>query len=143
MYTELIGHLAIPSSSSTQSLTAAAVIQRSLVMEACEVGRIMFAISTATVSTGNIVIAFKQRTAFGVTAGEVTLGSLNIPGGVALGKVYYKDLDSVKLLPGQELVVEVTTAAAGGGAAGAGFAGIKLGHAPEAPVNVAAMVLSA
>lgn len=143
MYSELIGHLAIPSGASTESLGSAAVIKRHVIMLGCKVRKFMFYVSTATVSSGNIVVALKKRSAYGVTSGEVTLDTLVIPTGVAAGTIYYANLDSADLLPGNELVVEVTTAAAGGGAAGAGFSGVDLYHGPEEAVNVSAMVLSA
>lgn len=143
MYTELIGHMAMQNSASAESLTSAAVVKRYSVGVAAIVRQFSFSVKTATVSSGGIVVALKYYPTVGSSSGAVTLASLTIPTGVAAGKVYYKAVDSVKVLPGQELVVEVTTAAAGGGAAGDGYSAIECYHAPEHPANLSNMVASA
>lgn len=105
--------------------------------------RVMLLVSTATVSTGNIVVTVYQRPTYGSTAGQVTLGTITIPTGVAAGTIYYKNIESVKVPPGSQIAFNVTTAAAGGGAAGAAFPMFKAFMASEDPRNVTAMVASA
>lgn len=139
MYTELVPNMTLRQASTPLSLTAAAVIDRHIVLEGVQVNRIMIHTAVAIVSATPVVVAFKQRTAYGVTANQVTIGTITIPGGAAAGQIYYKELDPAKLLPGQELVVEVTAAAATSGTC---FAGVKFGHSPETPFNVPVMIAS-
>lgn len=143
MYTELIGNMALPVSGTAESLGSAAVIKRYAIGANISIRRFGFAIKTATVSSGNIVVKLKYYPVVGSSASEVVLSTLTIPTAIAAGKVYYANLDSVKLYPGQELVVEVTTASAGGGAAGDGYSLIEGYHNPDDPRNNSSMVLSA
>lgn len=107
---------------SAQSLTSNANIANYLAMAKVLVRRVSFQVTTATVSSGGIVLTFYVRPTPGSTAGQVTLGTITIPTAIAAGTVYYNDLgETGVLLPGQELACDVTTAAAGGGAAGAGY----------------------
>lgn len=128
-----------------ESLTSAAVISSHVCMLPMEVKQIKFAVSTATVSSGDIVITAKKYVTIGSATGAVTLGTLTIPTGVAAGKVYYKPLDpnDASFLPGEVLVFEVTTAAAGGGAAGAGSSLFEADYAPSDVRNDSDAVLSA
>jgi hypothetical protein len=88
-------------------------------------------------------VTVRARPVVGSAAGQVTLGTLSIPGGTAAGKVVYKDLNQQAIQPGGSLVFEVTTAAAGGGAAGAGLCGFIAQEDPEYPVNESSMIASA
>jgi recombinational DNA repair protein RecT len=135
MYTELVGHEALKGS--PDSLASAAVVEQKAVMLGLKVRRFMASVTTVTV--GASVVVLKKYSAYGVSAGAVTLATLNIPGGTAVGTIIYKDLDSVDVLPGQSLVYEVTSAAT----SGAAVIGINAYHAEEHPSNVAAMVASA
>lgn len=76
-------------------------------------------ITTATVSSGGIVVAFDKRITKGSDTGRVDagIGSITIPTATAVGKQVYKNV-RVDVAIGDEIVPEVTTAAAGGGAAG-------------------------
>lgn len=143
MYSLELGGLRAGAASG-ESLTSAAVISRFMVMvPKVTVDMIAFAIKTATVSTGNIVVAFKKRPTVGSATGESTIGSLTIPTGIAAGKVYYKNISPVSFEIGEELVVEVTTAAAGGGAAGDGFSLFKASYSAEQLANISDAVASA
>lgn len=125
-------------------LTSAAVADVSYVFGCqAKVKRIGFIVTTATVSTGSIVMAFKQYPVAGSSSNAVTIGSLTIPTGVAAGAVYYKDLSGTVMVPGDELVCQVTTAAAGGGAAGVGYYFFELERDPEYASNQSDMVASA
>lgn len=106
--------------------------------------RILAVISTATVSTGTIVVNFDKRITTDSDTGRVTggVGTLNIPTGVAAGKVYYKDVH-VDLQPGDQIATTVTTAAAGGGAAGAAYLEVELVDRDEVAANCTDMVASA
>jgi len=106
---------------SAQSLGSAAVIARFAPAERVQLQRIQFSVSTATVSSGNIVVTVKKYITPGSATGAVTIDTLTIPTGVTAGTVYYKDVEPTAIAVGEEIVFEVTTASAGGGAAGAGF----------------------
>lgn len=125
-------------------LTSAAVIKKFTFARPMILRKVAFAISTATVSSGGIVITAKKYPLIGSSANAVTLGTITIPGGTAAGLVYYKDMASAaKLVVGDELVFEVTTAAAGGGAAGAGTCLFDADDNPETSANNSDMVASA
>ena len=146
MYTEeqlgLSNYMAV--AADADDLTGAAVHTTSVgVMAQVKVKRLMCLVSTAVVSTGAVVVAFKRYPTFGSAAGAVTLGSVSIPAGTAAGKVVYKDISQVTLLPGDQLVAEVTTAAAGGGAAGGALYGVLAELDPEQPANQSDMIASA
>jgi len=124
-----IGQLMPASSASVApgSLTSAAVIaEHACVSGQVEIRRVAIAISTATVSTGNIVVTVRNRPTLGSATNQTTVTTMTIPSGVAAGQVYYKDVNQSVVQPGGSLAFEVTTAAAGGSSAGAGLSdGIK------------------
>lgn len=128
---------------SAQSLTSAAVVARFAPTERVQLQRIQFSVSTATVSSASIVITVKKYITPNSASGAVTLGTLTIPTGVAAGKVYYKDIDPQAIKVGEEIVFEVTTQAAGGGAAGAGFSLPVCIEFPESELENTDMVESA
>jgi hypothetical protein len=125
------------------ALTSAAVVQSFTVLSQCQVDQLFFAISTSVVSSGNVIVAFKRRPTIGSSSGEVTIGSLTIPGGAAAGKVYYKQVSPVVCAAGEQIVIEVTTAAAGMGAAGNGQGFFDAEQDPETNANNPDMVASA
>ena len=126
-----------------ESLASAAVHGEYVCVEQCALKRLAFALSVSVVSTGACVVAFKKRTAIGVTANEVTLGTLTIPATATAGKVVVKEINEAVLAPGEVLALEVTTAAAGGGAAGSGYYGYVLEEDPEYVLNQANVIVSA
>lgn len=128
---------------SLQSLASAAVINRYLVAQQQEVSLLALAISTSVVSTGNVVVTFKRRPTLGSSSGEVSLGTITIPNGAAAGKTYYKSIDPVVCAVGEEVIAEVTTAAAGMGAAGNGQGFVCSNEDPEEFSNNSDMVESA
>lgn len=144
MYTSGISGFRGAKISTPGSLASAAVLDDSFIaQEKMEVKQIAFLVSTATVSSGNIVVTVKKRITVNSASGEVTLGTLTIPTAIAAGKMYYKNISPVKLDAGEQVVFEVTTAAAGGGAAGSGYACILADQSPEQPLDNADMVASA
>lgn len=108
-----------------------------------KINRLLALITTAVVSTGGTVIAFKKYVAYGSSSGAVTLGSLTVPAATAKDVVVYKDISPVVFNPGDQLVFEVTTAAAGGGAAGGAVYDAEAQEDPETPPNESKMLLSA
>lgn len=148
MYTNQLGlgqmMPALAASVAPGSLASAAVIaEHACVGERVEVKRVALAVSTSVVSSAPVVVTVRARPVVGSSAGQVTIATLSIPGGTAAGKVVYKDLNQQAIQPGGSLLFEVTTAAAGGGAAGAGLCGFIAQEDPEYPVNESSMIASA
>lgn len=98
------------------------------------------AVVTTAVTTPAAVVSLDLRPTAGSDAGRVTggVGTLTVPAASPLGRVVYKALNST-LLPGQEMVVNVTTAA------GAGVVDVRLDLVPvsDTPANNPRMVASA
>lgn len=115
------------------------------VMSRFKLSRIMLKVSTlVATSTTAAQVSFYQRPTPGSTSGEVLIGTLTIPTGTAVGKVLYKDVESVSLQVGQDLVVKLAVQGAdGSSAAGAGFAGFVGMLDPEDARSEANMILSA
>lgn len=124
------------------SLTSAAVVQSFTVVEQCQVDRLYFAVSTSVVSSGSVVVTFKRRPTLNSASGEVSIGTIVIPAGTAAGKVLYKGVSPVVCAAGEQIVIEVTTAAAGMSAAGNGQGFFFAEQDPETEANNADMQLS-
>ena len=97
-------------------------------------------IVTTAVTTPAAVVSLDLRPTAGSNTGRVTggAGTLTIPAASPQGRVVYKDLNTT-LLPGQEVVVNVTTAA------GAGVVDVRLNVVPgsDLPANNPRMMASA
>src|ERR1700726_3857121 len=128
MYSEeLISFAVVPTSNA--SLTAASIGGSVAdycvwnIMEAICVTRFMFFVKTLVASsTANEVYTLYQRPTSGSISGQVALGTVTIPTGSTVGQVIYKDIESVRLLPGQDLAIKRTTQGTDGSSvAGAGF----------------------
>lgn len=143
MYVQQLGGYKL--SGSTEALTSAAVIARHMFLLPANVKRLAFVITTATVSTGNIVITAKKYVTPGSASGAVTLDTLTIPTGVAAGTYYYKNVnpETYSFKRTEELVFEVTTAAAGMSGAGAGYSLFEADYDPENIKNDTDAVASA
>lgn len=136
MYTELVGSQAFKIETPA-NLASAAVKGEVACMLGLKVRRFMALVSTVTVGACTIVL--KKRPVYGSSAGESVIATIIIPAATAAGKVVYKDLDSVDLLPGMGLAYEVTAAAT----SGAAVLGVNAYHAEEHPQNLASMIASA
>jgi hypothetical protein len=123
-----------------QSLTSGADIHTFLICEKCKVIMSGFRVEADTVSSGAIVVEF-DRVPNNDGTREAAFAQLSIPTAVVTGKVYYEIPTTEKLLyPGDQVVVQVATAAAGGGAAGTGYPFLVVEPLPERPANITAMV---
>lgn len=142
---EFLGGAVVPHvAADLDDLTGAAVHTTSFSVGAeIEVNRIMALVTTAVVSTGAVVVAMKRYPTYGSSASAETIGTLSIPAATVAGKVLYKDVTPVICYPGDQLVFEVTTAAAGGGAAGNAAYMFNAVLRPEAAANQSDMVASA
>lgn len=125
-------------------LTSAAVQSFAISLQAnARVFRLQAKVTTATVSTGSIVLNFRRRPTFGSASGQSSLGTITIPTAIAVNAVYYKDITPVVCNVGDQIVVEVTTAAAGGGAAGKAVCDFLADYDPETAANSSGFVASA
>lgn len=126
-------------------LTSAAVAQRYIATAKVIVKRVAVSIQTATVSNVSIVITPRKRPTPNSSASQSSGSTITVPTAIAAGSVYYKDLATpLTFQPGEELAFEVTTAAGGGGAAGAGWCfPCQVEESPEVPLNLTNHVASA
>lgn len=128
---------------SAQSLTSVATVATFFAEAKVQVPTLAFLVSTAVVSTGAVVVQYILQPIIASSSGQTILGTITIPAGTAAGQVYRNNIgDGAVLLPGYTIQVNVTTAAAGGGAAGAGYAMFEdVAESPESPVNFTNSVL--
>lgn len=139
MYTEKL-KVAFDSTSETV-LTSNAVIKKFAFFRPAIIRRVGIAISTACNSAGAIIVKVKKYPTFGSNSGAVDLATITIPAAQAAGGVVYKVLSpSAKLVEGDELVFEVTTAAT---VAGKGTCMFDADDSPEVVLNNSDLVASA
>lgn len=144
MYTEKVYGRVPKSAGAAQNLAVAAVHSYlELVLSQFLVKRIAAIITTSVVSTGAVVVKFYDRPTPGSAAAQVTIGTLNIPAGTLVGSVVYKDVTAYSMHPGHELAMEVTTASAGGGAAGGAVYAVEGEDDPESVLDQPTMIASA
>lgn len=129
-----------------ETLSAAAAVHGEFAAyKRCLIKRVLFYVTTAVAADATApVVAFKKRTAAGVSASESVIATLTIPDEAAVGEVYYKDLtENVYLEPGQALALEQTVQAAdGSAAAGAGYYAFEVEDSPEYAGNEVKMIKS-
>lgn len=148
MYTDKLSNAFIPVGTTplgVEDLTATAAVHGEyLCVRACSVNRIMFNVSTLTVSTSTPhVVRFSKRVLQGSDTGAVVLGSLTIPDATAVGKVLYKDITKVQFAVGDTLKLENLTVGTGGSIAGQGYYAYEAFDDPETPGNMSDMIASA
>ncbi len=127
------------------SLTAAATTYgRWICTRSLMVKQLLFYVS-AGVTTGTVaIINIKKHLAVGVSAGQVTVGSLSVPNSATVGQVIYKNLTPTQFNAGDEICIDVQRAGTDGGtAAGAGFVDFVFDLEPEDPANITDMTASA
>ncbi len=109
-----------------------------------KVNRIMATVTTAIVCpTSAGVYTFFRRPTQGSDAGIVTIGTLTLPTGTAVGKTLFKDVSPVVMAPGEELVIKCSTASVGAGNAGAAIFSMEMEEDPEDYRDQTNMVASA
>ncbi len=145
MYNSKMGGIIRIGTVTVSDLTSAAVAERFIATAKVLIKRVAISIQTATVSSGGIVITPRKRPTPNSSAGQTSGSTITVPTAIAAGKVYYKDLATpITLQPGEELAFEVTTAAAGGSAAGAGWCfPCEVEEFPEVAANLTNHVASA
>ncbi len=145
MYVAKINPLVTIGTITVADLTSAAVATRYLATGKCIVKRVAIVIQTQTLSTGGIVITPRQRPVPGANTNQVSGSTITVPSVALVGSVYYKTLATpLVMLPGHELAFEVTTQAAGGGAAGAGWCfPCEVEESPENAANLTNHIASA
>lgn len=95
--------------------------------------RVGIKVVAAITSSGAIVVTIRKRPTPHSSSGQSSLGTITIPAAATLGDSYYLELDEDQntLKPGEQVALEVTTAAAGGGAAGKAVAWIDAEDNPQ------------
>lgn len=141
MYTAKLGGLIPIGTVTVQDLTSAAVGLRFIATQKLIIRRLVAVIQTATVSSGGIVVKANKRPTPNSSAGQTVSSSMTIATAKAAGQKYYANLTTPLTLDvGDELAIEVTTAAAGGGAAGAAWIfASEVEESPEQIGNVSNM----
>jgi hypothetical protein len=94
---------------------------------------------TVVTATAEITLTFKYRPTPGSATNEVTIGTLTLPIGAAVGAVYWKKGLNYLVEPGGEVVVQ----SAGASATGSAAMGLLVEPQWELPENIAAGVESA
>lgn len=76
----------------------------------CVIKRFLFHVTIEAVSGTSAAptVVFKKYSAYGVTSGAVTLATLTIPTGTAIGKTVYKDITPYVLKPGEAIHISWT-----------------------------------
>lgn len=103
----------------------------------CAVKRVGVKVVGAITSSGAIVVTVRKRPIPHSSSGQSSLGTITIPAAAAVGASYYLELDEDlnTFRPGEQLALEVTTAAAGMGAAGTAVAWIDAEDNPKALID--------
>lgn len=107
-------------------------------VQGCTIRRWGLQLEQATTTTAAVVV-LKKRPTPGSAAGEVVLSSLTLSATEAAGNtVYSNDLDA-RILPGEQVIIEVTTAATAGALT---YAFIEMDPDWEVPTNAKASVIN-
>lgn len=124
------------------SLTSTGVAAYTFVaMNNIRVTRLVLKVTTATVSSGSIVVTYRRRPAYGSASGQSSLGTISVPTAIAADKVYYNNITPVVLNAGDQICFDVTTAAAGGSAAGIALFAVEYDLNPEDARNLSSWTL--
>lgn len=116
-------NIAPKSSMSFASVAAIATFSMQRSTDVYALNAVVFTSPTTTAT----VLTYAYNPTPGSTTGQVVLGTVTIPVGAAIGKVYKRNIKPVSIPEGGELVINVTTASA----AGAGQAYVVYGEDPE------------
>lgn len=107
-------------------------------VQGCTIRRWWLQLEQATTTTAAVVV-LKKRPTPGSASGEVVLSTLTLSATEAAGNtVYSSDLDA-RILPGEQVIIEVTTAATAGALT---YAGLEMDPDWEVPANAKASVIN-
>lgn len=89
------------------------------------------------VQTVEGIVTFFKRVTFGSDTGRVSLGTVRLINAAPAGARLYKDISPHMIVPGQQIIAAITTAATGGGAiAGDFLPEVEHYPSPEMPANM-------
>lgn len=121
-----------------------------LVGARCKLTRVMVMIDVViATSTANAVVSIYRRPNYGPSgsgssSGQVLLATITVPTGTAIGKILYKNIESVSLKAGEVLCAKLTTQGTDGSSAtGKGYVLFSAFPVFEDPANEANMIASA
>lgn len=97
------------------------------------------ALVTTQFDTADTVLTVRKRITLGSDTGSTIIGTMTIPNGALVGKVYYKKFAAVKVSPGDELVISTD----GGTTAGTAIVRLEVQPSWDAPGNNADMIAAA
>lgn len=115
------------------------------ILQPVSLKRLMFFVTVqATTGTTNAIVNWQSYPTYASSSGAITLGTITIPNGATVGKIYYKDIsDSTRLAAGSELALALQVAGTDGGTAqGSGWMGFIWEPAPDADANNTLLVKS-
>jgi hypothetical protein len=145
MWNEVLKNKAGSFSTAVNVAGAAASYGGFAVMQPISLKRLLFFVTVqVTAGTTAPVVNWVSAPTYASSSGAVTLGTLTIPNGSAVGTVVYKDIsDSTRVQAGYELTLNLQTQAADGGtAAGSGWMGMIWEPSPDADANNTKLVKS-
>lgn len=110
-----------------------------LAVQNCRVSRVGFYVSVVMSSSAAIVVQVIQSTVLGSVSSQTVIGTLTIPATQAINKIIYKDITPANLNVGDQLLLNVTTAAT---SSGSGFLVVEADLDPETALNQAKYIAS-
>ena len=106
-----------------------------LMMNSGRVSRVYFRVTTAVSSTASPVLQVIRRPAYGSSTNQVVLATINLPLTQAIDTISYQDV-AANILPGDQIVLNVQTAATG---TGNGIWDFEYDYTPDVAGNFANM----
>lgn len=120
-----------------QALTSTGVFgYNQVLLENCTISRLLLKITTAIVSSANVVVSFWARPTYGSATNEIALGTVSVPTGALANSLYFSDINPIDVPANYQIVAEITTAAVGGSAAGGALSGFLQQYDPETAANM-------
>lgn len=110
---------------------------------ACTVKQLQFILTLEAASGTSVAptVVYKKYLIPGSSSGAVTLGTLTVPTGTAIGKTVYKNITPVKMVVGQS--IQITWTVGTGTPTGMGEAELVAEADEEVPGNNSSMIASA
>lgn len=111
-----------------------------IAVQNCRITRIGFYVTIVMNSTGTISLQIIQSTVVASVTTQTTVGTLTIPATQAINKIIYKDITPVNINIGDQILMNVATAAT---TSGSGFFFVEYDLDPEVAGNQTKMIASA
>lgn len=109
-------------------------------LQNCRVTRIAFYVSVVMNSSSDIVLQIIRSTVLNSVSTQTVVGTLTVPKTQAIDKIIYKDVTPLNCNVGDQLLMNVTTAAT---SSGSGFFFVEADLDPEVALNQTKLIASA